>query len=72
MRHAIPAIVFGLAMLLPGGMRSQAPQEKSTLETLQAMKKTNAELIEKQQKTLEVLDKLEEQAKQLKIFGKRA
>lgn len=59
-------------MLLPCGMRSQAPQEKGTLDILQAMKKTNAELIEKQQKTLEVLDKLEEQAKQLKIFGKRA
>ena len=66
-------IVISLAIFFMGAgtVKSQAP-EALPVEALQAVKKTNADLIEKQQKSLEALDKLEETAKQLKIFGKRA
>jgi hypothetical protein len=72
MRRPILATVSVLSLLLPAGMESQAPHEQSALELLQALKKGNDELLEKQQKTLEGLDKIEEQARQLKIFVKRA
>lgn len=71
MRRTFLTLALGVALLLPAATHSQAPAQ-NTVEILQAMKKANAELIEKQQKSLETLDKIEELAKQLKIFGKRA
>ena len=41
------------------------------LESLKAMKAANVELIQKQQKTLEVLDEMQKTSEEIKIRGKR-
>ena len=64
-----------LAALLALGLQlhSQAPVvAKSPLQTLQAIKQKNQELIEKQTATLQKLEALANDAEQLKIFGKRS
>lgn len=64
-----------LAALLALGLQlhSQAPVVvKSPLQTLQAIKQKNQELIEKQTATLQKLEALAKDAEQLKIFGKRS
>ena len=53
--------------------QSQAPQLSGAMSTsLQGLLDANKALIEKQKKTLELLDKLDENAQQLKFFGKRS
>lgn len=69
------ALALSVAALFALGLNlhSQAPAAvKSPLQTLQAMKLKNQELIEKQTATLQKLDALEKEAEQLKIFGKRS
>jgi hypothetical protein len=62
-----------LALFLSAGaVQSQAPLSTSPAAALQDMVTANKALIEKQQKTLDLLDKLDEDAQQLKIFGKRS
>lgn len=64
-----------LAALLALGLHlhSQAPAAaKSPLQTLQAIKQKNQELIDRQTATLLKLEALEKDAEQLKIFGKRS
>lgn len=61
-------------LALAANLHSQAPAPAappSPLQTLQAMKAKNQELIEKQTQTLQKLDEIEKEAEQLKIFGKR-
>ena len=64
---AAGALFFGAA-----ASRCEAPQPKTGIEYLELFKKANDTLLEQQKKTLESLDKIEEEARQLKIFGKRA
>lgn len=45
---------------------------KSPQEVLAALKASNAELLQKQQKTLQKLDELKLQAEQLRIMSKRS
>ena len=70
------SLTLSVAALLALGLNlhSQAPvpAAKSPLQTLQAMKLKNQELIEKQTATLQKLDAIEKDAEQLKIFGKRS
>ena len=62
-----------LALFLSAGaVQSQAPLSTSPAAALQDMVTANKALIEKQQKTLDLLDKLDQDAQQLKIFGKRS
>jgi len=63
-----------LAVLIfsAGAVHSQAPVAGSPVASLQEMVTANKALIDKQQKTLELLDKLDQEAQQLKIFGKRS
>ncbi len=49
-----------------------APASKATLQSLQAMKAKNQELLEKQAQTLILLETLEKEADQMKIFAKRS
>jgi hypothetical protein len=71
MNRTITALAVGALFFGATASRSEAPQPKTGIEYLQSFKKTNAELLEKQQKTIEALEKMELDAKQLKIFGKR-
>jgi len=48
-----------------------APVRKSPQELLAALKASNAELLQKQQKTLQKLDELKAQAEQLRVMAKR-
>jgi len=55
-------------------LNSQEPAVRvpgSPLELLAALKASNAELLQKQQKTLERLDEIKLQADQLRIMSKR-
>jgi hypothetical protein len=58
--------------LSTGAVHSQAPLTGTVASNLESMVTVNKALIEKQQKTLELLDKLDQDAQQLKIFGKRS
>jgi len=46
--------------------------QKSAQESLTALKAANAELLQKQQKTLQKLDELKQLAEQLRIMAKRS
>jgi len=48
-----------------------APVPKTPQELLTALKASNAELLQKQQKTLQKIDELKQQADQLRIMSKR-
>jgi len=53
-----------------GVVKSQAP-EMTPLASLQTMVEANKGLLDAQKKTLDTLDQLDQDAQQLKIFGKR-
>ncbi len=44
---------------------------KNPVQTLQAVKASNADLIDKQKKTLDGLDEMQKTADQIKAFAKR-
>jgi hypothetical protein len=48
-----------------------APDLSAALKSLQEMKAANDELLKKQEAVLQILDQLQEQADQLRIFAKR-
>ncbi len=62
----------GLLLLPTPHLNSQSKEEpRISVESLQALKRSNRELIEKQQKTLQKLDELSKTSEQIKILGKR-
>jgi len=66
---AILPLVF--LFLSAGVVKSQAPLSGSNLANLQDMITANKTLIDKQQKTLNALDQLNQDAQQVKIFARR-
>jgi len=63
---------FAFLFLCAGAVRSQAPVTDSGMATsLQAIVGANKDTIDKQQKTLDALDQLDQDAQQLKAFAKR-
>jgi len=68
----ITILPLALLFLSAGAVKSQAPLSGTVASELDAMVTANKALIDSQQKTLDVLDKLDQDAQQLKIFGKRS
>jgi len=65
----LPLIIL---ILSAGVVKSQAPSgDGSTASDLQALVSSNKDLIDKQQKTLQTLDQIDQAAQQLKIFASR-
>jgi len=60
-----------LLFLSAGAVKSQAPLSGTAASNLQALVTANKALIDTQTKTLQVLDQLDQNAAQLKDFGKR-
>jgi hypothetical protein len=60
-----------LLFLSAGAVKSQAPLSGTPLSNLELMEQANKTLIDQQTKTLQVLDKLDQDAAQLKIFTNR-
>jgi hypothetical protein len=60
------AILFGTVLPL-----FSQDTDKERLEVLQVIRAGNIQLIEKQQKTLQVLEELEKTAEQIRVFSKR-
>jgi hypothetical protein len=66
----LPLAIFFLSA---GVVRSQAPVSESGVTTaLQALEATNKATLDKQQKTLDALDQLDQAAQELKTFAKRS
>ena len=64
---------LALLFLSAGTVKSQAPVTDSDVaSSLQTMVTTNKDLIDKQQKTLDALDALDQAAQELKTFAKRS
>ncbi len=68
MRTALFALIT--AALLPVGLNSQQ-RPLGTVDTLRTLQTGNAELLKRQQATLERLDALQKDADQVRIFAKR-
>lgn len=65
-------LLFVLFGLLAGNVHSQAPELTGTVLTnLQTLETANKALIDRQQKTLDLLDQLQQTSEQLKAFTKR-
>ncbi len=72
MKH-LTILPLALLFLSAGAVKSQAPLTPSDVTTsLQAMITANKALIDKQQKTLDSLDALDQAAQELKTFAKRS
>jgi len=72
MKRDILALVAIFSLAGAAGLHSQMAQTpKSPLQILQAMKESNAQLIDQQKKTLDGLDQMQKDADQLRILGKR-
>ncbi len=67
----ITILPLALLFLSAGAVKSQAPVTGSLVSSLESLAKGNKDVIAKQLKTLEFLDKLDLDSQQLKIFGKR-
>jgi hypothetical protein len=69
----LTSFVLALAAVLvfSSKLHSQAPADKSPLQTAYALRDKNKEIIDKQTLTLQKLDDLEKAAAQLKAFAKR-
>jgi len=72
MKH-LTILSLAILFLSAGVAKSQAPVTQSDVATsLQAIITTNKAQIDAQQKTLDGLDQLDEQAQELKTFAKRS
>jgi hypothetical protein len=71
---ALAALAFTVVLALSADLLSQAPpaNPKTPLQTLQAMKLQNQQLVQKQTQTLLKLEELEKETQQLKFLGKRS
>ncbi|MGA3169674.1 MAG: hypothetical protein ABSE62_01550 [Chthoniobacteraceae bacterium] len=67
----IAILPLAILFLSAGVVKSQAPLTGTVLANLQDMITANKTLIDKQQKTLDSLDQINQDAQQLKIFASR-
>ncbi len=65
-------LVLAAVLVFSAKLHSQAPADKSPLQTAYALRDKNKEIIEKQTQTLQKLDDLAKAAAQLKAFAKRS
>ena len=73
MKAIVPAFITAAALLaLAVNLHSQGVAPKSALDRLRDLKVKNAELIEKQNATLQKLDEIEKASEQLRFFSKRS
>ena len=74
--NRIPSLIavtaFAAFFASEARLNSQEIAAKSPQEQLAALKASNAELLKKQQQTLQKLDALKQQAEQLRIWAKRS
>ena len=64
---------FAFLFLCAGAVKSQAPVTASVIAvSLQAIISANKDTIDKQQKTLDALDQLDQDAQQVRTFAKRS
>jgi hypothetical protein len=68
----ITILPLALLFFSAGVVKSQAPVSGTTVTDLQALVTANKTLIDSQQATLDALDKLGQDADQLKTFAKRS
>ena len=68
----ITFLAMALLFLSAGAVKSQAPDTSSVVADLQALVTANKALIDQQTKTLDVLDKLDQDAQDVKTFTKRS
>ena len=72
MKH-LTILPIAVLFLSAGTVKSQAPMTDSDVaSSLQTMISANKALIDKQQKTLDALDALDQAAQDLKTFAKRS
>jgi cell shape-determining protein MreC len=72
MKH-ITILPVVLLFLSAGAVKSQAPVTPSDVaRSLQSIQDANKAVIDKQQKTLDTLDALDQAAQELKTFAKRS
>jgi len=72
MKLSAPKILtFGALLALAVNLHSQGIMPKSPLEKLKDVKAKNAELIDKQNATLEKLDEMDKAAEQMRFLTKR-
>jgi len=70
MKRFLPLVILFLSV---AAVQSQAPVSSgAVVSSLQKLIDANKTLIDTQKKTLDGLDQLDQNAKQLKIFGKRS
>jgi len=76
MSRSIPSLGLAITLaLLASGARLNSQESAagaSPRQLLAALKASNAELLQKQEKTLQKLDELKKQAEQLRILTKRS
>lgn len=66
-------LIFAVVLLSISALKSQGNSgPQSAQEILTQLKASNAELIEKQKKTLETLDQMLQEATTIKIWSKRS
>jgi len=68
----ITILPLAVLFLSAGVVKSQAPLTGTVATSLEALVTANKALIQQQQKTLDGLDQLSQNAEQLKTFGKRS
>ena len=73
MIRRITILPLAVLFISAGAVKSQAPLTETVVaSSLEALVTANKAFIDKQQKTLEALDQLSQNAEQLKTFGKRS
>ena len=65
------ALCLAAVLIFSAKLHSQAPSDKTPLQTAYGLRDKNKEIIDKQTQTLQKLDDMAKAAAQLKAFGKR-
>ena len=68
----ITFLPLAILFLSAGVVKSQAPLSGTMVSSLEELGTLNKTLIDKQQKTLDMLDQLDQNAQELKTFTKRS
>jgi hypothetical protein len=74
MKRTFAFLIVAIGLAVPT-LRSQAPAPAATQNTrqlLQAVKESNAKLLEQQAKTLQLLEEMDKTSQAIKTLGKRA
>ena len=73
MSTRISALIFAATLLLAGTrLHSQSAALSGHAAQLEAMRAANADLLKRQEKTIETLEQLRQAAEQIKAMGKRS